>query len=258
MSELIIITDDGPVRTVRMNRPDKKNALTMMMYDVMAAGIESAGTNSALRCLLIAGAPTVFCAGNDIGDFLKAAGEGGALGPPILRFLYALARCEKPLVAAVQGGAIGIGATMLLHCDHVVASSEARFSTPFVSLGLVPEFASSLVVPQLLGRVKASEKLLLGEPFSPAEAVEWRIANAVLPAGEVLNHARRIAERFNALPPGAVRDTKRLLQRASADQLLQAIAAENEVFGARLSGPEAAEAFSAFFQKRKPDFSTFQ
>ena len=135
MSELVLVTDEGPVSIVRMNRPEKKNALTMAMYDAMAAAIEAAAANSGLRCLLIAGSPAAFCAGNDICDFLKAAGEGGALGKPILRFLYALARCEVPLVAAVQGNAIGVGTTMLMHCDHVVASSDARFSTPFVGLG---------------------------------------------------------------------------------------------------------------------------
>src|ERR1700693_1715074 len=130
MTELVVVTDDGPVRTVRMNRPEKKNALTLAMYDAMAAAIESAGKNPALRCLLIAGAPTAFCAGNDIGDFLKMATGAGALGAPILRFLYALARCELPLVAAIQGNAVGIGTTLLIHCDHVVAASDARFSTP--------------------------------------------------------------------------------------------------------------------------------
>ena len=155
MSELVLITDDGPVRTIRMNRPEKKNALTMAMYDAMAAAIEGAAANSGLRCLLIAGHPSAFCAGNDIGDFLKAAGEGGALAAPIMRFLYALARNELPLVAAVQGNAVGVGTTMLMHCDHVVASHEARFSTPFVSLGLVPEAASSLIAPRLMGQARA-------------------------------------------------------------------------------------------------------
>ena len=150
-----------------------------------------------------------------------------------------------------------IGTTLLLHCDFVYVSDEARLAMPFVSLGLVPEFASSLIVPRLLGNVKAAEKLLLGDPFSGADAVEMRIANAVLPAGEVVNHARRIAERFNALPPGAVRETKKLLRRASSDEVLKTIAIEGEMFSQRLRSPEAVEAFQAFFQKRKPDFSKF-
>jgi enoyl-CoA hydratase/carnithine racemase len=157
----------------------------------------------------------------------------------------------------VTGAAIGIGTTMLLHCDLVYVSDEARLAMPFVSLGLVPEFASSLVVPRLLGHVKAAEKLLLGDPFSAEEAVELRIANAVLPAGEVVNHARRIAERFNALPPGAVRETKKLMKRAASEEILKTIAVEGAVFGERLRSPEAQEAFQAFFQKRKPDFSKF-
>jgi enoyl-CoA hydratase/carnithine racemase len=146
---------------------------------------------------------------------------------------------------------------MLLHCDLVYVSDEARLAMPFVSLGLVPEFASSLVVPRLMGHVKAAEKLLLGDPFTPEEAVEARIANAVLPAGEVTKHARRMAERFNALPPGAVRETKKLLRRSTTEDVLKTIAVEGELFGARLRSPEAMEAFQAFFQKRQPDFSKF-
>ena len=243
------------VATIEIARPEKKNALTVAMYQAMADALLAAQADPAVRAVLITGQPGIFTSGNDIDDFMNQPRQAGV--SPAVGFMKALLGCEKPVVAAVTGAAIGIGTTMLLHCDLVYISDEARFAMPFVSLGLVPEFASSLVVAQLFGRVKASEKLLLGEPFTPAEAVELQLANAVLPAGEVLNHARRMAERFNALPPGAVRDTKRLMRRASADHLLQAIAAENEVFGARLSSPEATEAFSAFFQKRKPDFSKF-
>ncbi len=243
------------VATIEIARPEKKNALTSAMYQAMADAVTAAVAEPAVRALLITGQPGIFTSGNDLEDFMQRPPQGE--DSPVLQFMRALAGCDKPVVAAVTGAAIGIGTTMLLHCDLVYISDEARLAMPFVSLGLVPEFASSLVVAQLFGRVKASEKLLLGEPFTPAEAVELQLANAVLPAGEVLNHARRMAERFNALPPGAVRDTKRLMRRASADHLLQAIAAENEVFGARLSSPEATEAFSAFFQKRKPDFSKF-
>jgi hypothetical protein len=144
MSDLIV-SDDGPIRILRMNRPAKKNALTLAMYDAMAAAVEESETNGAIRCLLIAGGPGSFCAGNDIGDFMKSANEGGALSPSTLRFLYSLVRCEKPLVAAVIGVAVGVGTTMLLHCDYVVAAADARFSTPFVALGLTPEAASSLI-----------------------------------------------------------------------------------------------------------------
>jgi enoyl-CoA hydratase/carnithine racemase len=165
--------------------------------------------------------------------------------------------CDKPVVAAVTGAAVGIGTTLLLHCDLVYVSDEARLAMPFVSLGLVPEFASSLLVPQLMGQRKAAEKLLLGDPFTGAEAVECGIANAVLPATEVLNHARRMAERFNGLPPSAVRESKRLMRAGQRELVAQTVATEASIFSTRLRSPEAQEAFQAFFQKRKPDFSTF-
>jgi len=171
--------------------------------------------------------------------------------------MTALAECGKPVVAAVTGGAIGIGTTMLLHCDLVYVSDEARLAMPFVGLGLVPEYASSLLVTQRVGRAKATELLLLGEPFNGEAAVEMGIANAVLPAAEVVNHARRMAERFNALPPGAVRESKALMRRAQKSLVEDTIRTEAGIFGKRLRSPEAMEAFQAFFQKRKPDFSKF-
>ena len=209
--------------------------------------------------MLITGQPGIFTSGNDIDDFMQRAPGGGAdnAASPVFQFMHALHNCEKPVVAAVTGAAIGIGTTLLLHCDFVYVSDEARLAMPFVSLGLVPEFASSLIVPRLLGHVRAAEKLLLGEPFTAADAVECGIANAVLPATEVVNHARRIAERFNLLPPGSVRDTKKLMRSHDDAQVLAAIRNEGEVFAARLKSPEAREAFTAFFQKRKPDFSQF-
>jgi enoyl-CoA hydratase/carnithine racemase len=146
---------------------------------------------------------------------------------------------------------------MLLHCDFAYVSDEARLAMPFVGLGLVPEFASSLLLPQLMGQARAAEKLLLGDPFTGADAVEVGLANAVLPAGEVVNHARRVAERFNSLPPGAVREAKKLLRAPHIEAIRQTIRAEAELFAARLRSPEAMEAFQAFFQKRKPDFSKF-
>jgi enoyl-CoA hydratase/carnithine racemase len=171
--------------------------------------------------------------------------------------MRALADCGKPVVAAVTGAAIGIGTTMLLHCDLVYVSDEARLAMPFVSLGLVPEYASSLLFSQRIGHVKAVEHLLLGDPFTGQMAVDMGIANGVLPAGEVVNHARRMAERFNALPPGAVRESKALMRRGQKALVLETIAAEGEIFAKRLRSPEAMEAFRAFFEKRKPDFSKF-
>lgn len=247
------------VATIEIARPEKKNALTVAMYQAMADALNAAQTDPAVRAVLITGQPGIFTSGNDIEDFMsRPPGQGSnAADSPVFQFMRALVGIDKPVVAAVTGAAIGIGTTLLLHCDLVYVSDEARLAMPFVSLGLVPEFASSLVVPRLLGNVKAAEKLLLGDPFSPEDAVEARIANAVLPAGEVVNHARRIAERFNSLPPGAVRETKKLLRRTSTDEVLKTIAIEGELFSARLRSPEAMEAFQAFFQKRKPDFSKF-
>ena len=187
------------VATIEIARPEKKNAITGAMYQAMSAALLAAQADPLVRAVLITGQPGIFTSGNDIEDFMARApgpGEGLSDSPPA-RFMSALMGCEKPVIAAVTGAAIGIGATMLLHCDFVYVSDEARLAMPFVSLGLVPEFASSLIVPRLMGHVKAAEKLLLGDPFTAEDAVEMRIANAVLPAGEVLNHARRIAERFN-------------------------------------------------------------
>jgi enoyl-CoA hydratase/carnithine racemase len=243
------------VATIEIARPEKKNALTQTMYQAMADALIAANTDAAVRAVLITGQPGIFTSGNDLEDFMQRPPQIGA--SPVGNFMQALLACDKPVVAAVTGAAVGIGTTMLLHCDLVYVSDEARLAMPFVSLGLVPEFGSSLLIPQLMGQRRAAEKLLLGEPFTGAEAVECGIANAVLPAGEVASHARRMAERFNGLPPGAVRDTKRLMRQAHRDTVQPVIKAENELFGGRLRSPEATEAFQAFFQKRKPDFSQF-
>jgi enoyl-CoA hydratase/carnithine racemase len=248
------------VHTIEIARPEKKNALTAAMYQAMADALLAAGEDAAVRAVLITGQPGIFTSGNDIEDFIaRPPGQGGsdAAESPVFQFMRALVACDKPVVAAVTGGAIGIGTTLLLHCDFVYVSDEARLAMPFVGLGLVPEFASSLLVPRLMGERRAAEKLLLGDPFTGEQAVDCGIANAVLPAGEVVNHARRVAERFNALPPGAVRESKRLLREPHRAEILQTIAAEGQLFAARLRSPEAMEAFQAFFQKRQPDYSKF-
>lgn len=247
-------TADG-VATIEIARAQKKNAITLAMYEAMAAAIVTAVADDAVRALLISGQPGIFTSGNDLEDFMQRppAGEDS----PVFRFMQVLAACDKPVVAAVTGAAIGIGTTMLLHCDLVYVSDEARFAMPFVALGLVPEFASSLLLPRLMGPARAAEKLLLGDPFTAAEAVDLGIANAALPASEVLAHARRVAERFRDLPPGAVRDTKRLLRAGSKDGVARAMQAEAAIFAERLASPEAKEAFAAFFARRKPDFSKF-
>ncbi len=249
---------DG-VATIEIARPEKKNALTQAMYSAMAAALDAAMADASVRAVLITGQPGIFTSGNDIEDFMqRPPGSGSdAMDSPVFQFMRSLLLCDKPVVAAVTGAAIGIGTTLLLHCDFVYVSDEARLAMPFVTLGLVPEFASSLLVPQLMGQRRAAEKLLMGDPFTGEQAVECGIANAVLPAGEVLAHARRVAERFNALPPGAVREAKQLMRAPQREQVLQVIRAEGELFGKRLRSPEAMEAFQAFFQKRRPDFSKF-
>jgi enoyl-CoA hydratase/carnithine racemase len=247
VSDLVTVSDEGPVRTIRMNRPDKKNALTMAMYDAMATGIETASENQ--RCLLIGGAPTAFCAGNDIGDFLKTA-MGGGLGEPILRFLHALAHCAKPVVAAVQGNAVGVGTTMLMHCDHIIASTEARFSTPFVSLGLVPEAASSLIAPRLMGQARAFSLLVMGKPLNAAEAKEAGLVNIIAPPEQVEAEAMKAAMAIAALPPQAVLASRRLM-RGAPDEIDARIDAEAEEFKARLKSPEAQAAFMAFMSRKR-------
>jgi len=244
------------VATIEIARPEKKNAITIAMYQEMADALYDAQLDNTVRAILITGQPGIFTSGNDLEDFMQRPAQNA--DSPVFQFMKALTGCEKPVVAAVTGAAIGIGTTLLLHCDFVYVSDEARLAMPFVSLGLVPEFAASLLFAQQAGPRRAAEKLLLGDPFTGADAVEYGIANAVLPPSEVVLHARRVAERFNALPPAAVRESKKLMRRAEGSAVRQAIAAENEVFAARLTSPEAKEAFAAFFEKRRPDFGGFE
>src|SRR5436309_13318382 len=250
MSIDVIIIDQGPVRTIRMNRPDKKNALTSAMYDAMAQAIETASGDSPIRCVMIAGAPGAFSAGNDLGDFMMAATGGEGLGNAVLRFLYALARAERPLVAAVQGVAVGIGTTMMLHCDYAVAASDARFSTPFVALGLVPEAASSLLAPRLMGHRRAFELLVMGKPLSGEEAKGAGLINQVAPAGEVEAEAMKAAQAIAALPPEGVAISRRLMKGAP-DEIVRRMDEEAAAFGARLQSSETREAFAAFFARKK-------
>ena len=244
------------VATIEIARPEKKNALTQAMYQAMADAINAAQADAAVRAVLITGQPGIFTSGNDIEDFMQRPPQSEESA--VFQFMKALVGSDKPVIAAVTGAAIGIGTTLLLHCDFVYVSDESRLAMPFVGLGLVPEFASSLLVPELMGARRAAEKLLLGDPFTGADAVECGIANAVLPTAEVVNHARRVAERFNTLPPGAVRDSKRLMRGPQRERILQVIKEEAQIFGQRLRSPEAMEAFQAFFQKRQPDFSKFE
>lgn len=238
------------VATIEIARPEKKNALTAAMYQAMADAISAARVDDDVSALLITGTDTIFTAGNDLEDFMHR--PAGTENAPVFQFMKALSACEKPVVAAVTGAAIGIGVTMLLHCDLVYLAEDARLVMPFVNLGLVPEFASSLLLPRLMGHAKATEKLLLGEPITPAEAVACGIANATLPAAEVRAHALRMAERFRGLPTEAVRESKRLLRAPIAAQVADVMEREREVFVERLQSPEAKQAFSRFFAKRAP------
>lgn len=250
MSTEIQVSDDGPVRTVRMNRPDKKNALTAAMYEAMAAAIEDASADARIRCVLIAGRPGAFTAGNDLADFKHAAESGEGLGANTVRFLHALARSERPLVAAVQGVAVGLGTTMLLHCDYVVAGANARFSTPFVSLGLVPEAASSLLAPGLMGHRRAFSLLVMGRPFDATAAQACGLVNSVVAPVDVDSTAIKAARDIAALPAEAVAESRRLM-RGSPEEIVGLMNKEVDLFKARLRSPEAREAFNAFFTRKR-------
>ena len=235
MTDNVIVTDEDAVRIVRMNRPEKKNALTAAMYDAMAEAIETAN-GSTIRAILILGVPGAFSAGNDLQDFLKAAMGGEGLGNSVIRFLYALARAERPLVAGVQGVAVGIGTTMCLHCDHVVAAADARFSTPFVSLGLVPEAASSLLAPRLMGQRRAFSLLVMGQPLDGWEAKACGLVNAVVAAEEVEAEAMKAARAIAALPAEAVAASRKLMKGAP-EEIVARIDEEAAEFRRRLKSP---------------------
>jgi enoyl-CoA hydratase/carnithine racemase len=250
MSEHITVNDSGAIRMVRMNHLDKKNALTSAMYEAMAVALENAGRHPDIRGVVIAGGPSAFSAGNDLAEFAGAATSGEGLGSPVIRFLHALARCERPLVAAVQGLAVGVGTTMLLHCDHVVARADARFSTPFVSLGLVPEAASTLLAPRLMGHRRAFELLVMGRPLDAAAAQACGLVNAIAPSGDVDAVAMKAADHIAALPPEAVAASRRLM-RGSVDDIVARINEEAELFKERLQSPEAQAAFNTFLTRRR-------
>jgi enoyl-CoA hydratase/carnithine racemase len=245
----VFISNEGPVRKIRMNRPEKKNALTLAMYEAMANAIEDAGKADSVRCLIIAGTQDVFCAGNDLNDFIVMA-RSGSLGEPIVRFLHTLARCEKPIVAAVSGAAVGVGTTMLLHCDQVIASDSAVLLTPFVSLGLLPEAGSSLIAPRLMGHARAFSLLIMGKPLSAEEARSAGIVNTVVPAAELDRQALNIAREIAGLPPESVITARRLM-RGSVEETIARIDEEVEAFKTRLASPEAQKALAAFLNRKR-------
>jgi len=254
----ILTTTANNILTLEFNRPARKNAITGAMYQTMADALLAAEADPAVRAILITGKPEIFTAGNDLDDFLNNAGADAMNDSrPVFQFMRALEGCTKPVVAAVAGAAVGIGTTLLMHCDLVYAADTAKFSMPFSQLGLCPEFASSLLVTQAAGYTRAAEKLMLGEAFPAQEALEMGIVAKVLPAAELLAFAQGQAAKLVKLPAASIRTTKALMRRSRSALVKDAIAAENERFSAMLGGGEAKEAFTAFFEKRKPDFSKF-
>jgi enoyl-CoA hydratase/carnithine racemase len=240
---------------LQINRPDKKNALTGAMYASLADGLRTADDDLDVRVALIHAGGDAFTAGNDLRDFLEHPPQGPE--SPVFQFMTALTGMQKPVVAAVHGVAVGIGTTMLFHCELVYAAQGTRFHMPFVDLGLVPEFGSSLLVPAHAGYRRASEYLLLGRSFDAEAAREIGLVNAVLPGGEVLPAAMAAAQALAEKPAAAVRLAKMLMRRGIAGALETALHDETRLFAERLVSPEAKEAFSAFLGKRKPDFSKF-
>ncbi len=251
----IKVHDQDRTRLIQMNRPAKKNALTLAMYDALANAIESAGKeDSGLSAIVITGSEGAYCAGNDLQDFLSIAECGLSAAAPILRLIDQLAQSAVPIVAAVDGVAVGIGATMLLHCDIVYASPTARFQFPFVNLGLVPEAGSSLLLPRLAGYQKASELLLLGRPFSVEEAEQIGLIASIIPSAELVGHAMAVAQNLAEKPQSALRATRALLRRGP-EPITARITAEVEQFDHHLRSPELREAVAAFQEGRKPNFS---
>ena len=243
------------VASIELARVQKKNALDSQMYSDMTQALQSALNDTQVRAVLIYGQPDVFSMGGDLEDLANP--EYMAEKSPLRVFMHALSHFEKPVIAAVNGPAIGIGTALLLHCDMVYAADTAHFALPFVSLGLVPEFGSSYLVPRLIGRRKACEKLLLAQPFNAQEAMDMGLVNAVLPETEVVNYARSIAERFNKLPPAAVRATKHLVHASFQQEVDVAIEAEAAAFAKQAGSDEVKEVLSAFLEKRWPDFTKF-
>lgn len=255
MTDHIQTSSEGGVLTLTLNRPDKKNALTDAMYGTLVEAMRGAEGDPAVRVVSLRGAGETFCAGNDIGDFLGSAGSGDFTQTNVIRFIRLLAAFPKPLVAGVQGRAVGIGTTMLLHCDHVVLAEDALLTTPFAALGLVPEAASSVLLPRALGHARAFSMLALGEAIDADTALATGLANKVVPGDRLYETVSEAAARIAAMPPGAIQATKALMRDTAA--LDATILAEARQFQERLQSAEAREAFTAFMEKRAPDFSKF-
>jgi enoyl-CoA hydratase/carnithine racemase len=253
-----ILTDkkDG-ILTIEFNRPEKMNSITEAMYQMMADALKDGQTDPAVRVVLICGKPEIFSAGNDLTDFMNNSSPGDITVRPAAQFMLNLIDMTKPVIAAVSGAAIGIGTTILLHCDMIYAADTARFSMPFAKLGLCPEFASSMLLPQTIGYQRAVEKLFFGDFFSAAEAHEMGLVTRVMPAAELMPFAYAQAAKLVRLPASSLRTTKGLVKSAQKEAVRAKLLEENKYFSAMLSSPEAKEAFRAFFEKRKPDFTKF-
>ena len=251
MSDILTHIDAG-VMTITFNRLDKKNSITSSMYATMADAVAQAAADASVRVVLFQGHESIFSAGNDIGDFLNQ--PPSTQESPVFRFLRAIATFEKPLLAAVAGPAVGIGTTMLFHCDLVYAGDNAAFSMPFVNLGLCPEAASSLLAPRMFGYHRAAEALLMGDPFFAEAAQEVGLVNRVVPPTEVNGYAQAQARKLAGKPLSSLIETKRLM-KGDTQAVLQKMDEEGKSFGRMLREPAAKEAFGAFMDKRKPDFS---
>ena len=252
MSEILIHQEAG-VLTLTFNRVERKNSINVAMYDALATAIAQAADDAATRVVVIQGHETVFSAGNDIEDFLKNKPAGD--DSPVFRFLRGIAAFPKPLIAAVCGPAVGIGTTMLFHCDLVYAGDNAAFSMPFVNLGLVPEAASSLLAPRMFGHHRAAEALLLGEPFMAEAALEVGLVNRVLPPTEANAYAQQQARKLAAKPLPSLITTKALMKGGYLGEILHRMDQEGAHIARMLGEPAAREAMTAFMEKRKPDFS---
>ncbi|MEO7743891.1 MAG: enoyl-CoA hydratase [Usitatibacter sp.] len=250
----ILVSRDGPILEIEFNRPQRRNAITAQMYTLLSEAFERAEADPSVRVILIHGqSEGAFTAGNDIDDFVQRPPLGD--DTPVFRFLRTMSGAAKPIVAAVNGPAVGIGTTLLLHCDLVYVGDNARFQLPFASLGVVPEFASSYLLPLVAGYQRAAELLLLGEPFGAEKAREAGFVTRVSPSAETLGHAREAAMRIAALPEKSVRLTKALMKQGHGGAVQERLLAEGKHFRAMLQEPAAREALAAFMEKRKPDFT---
>ena len=254
--DLLVFTETG-VCTITLNRPDKKNSISKAMYAAMADALDAAVDDDTVRCVVIQGDMAIFSAGNDLGDFLEQAQGAQSMGAdaPVWRFLRSISSFPKPLIAAVCGPAVGIGTTMLLHCDLVYAGDNAAFSLPFVNLGVCPEAASSLLLPQMLGYHRAAEALLLGEPFLAEAALEVGLVNRVVPPSECNALAQAQARKLASKPLTSVMQTKRLMKSGMEQLVRERLQEEGAIFARMLSEPAAHEAMTSFMEKRRPDFS---